>query len=132
MRNPGFKIFILLFFTFGTPGQSQEYPHILVSKSEKTSILLKIEKQSWAGKIFEDMSDNVTPYAERHVNDPEWILSRYLMNRIPGKRYTRVYSDNGGLRMVKSEGSFYQEPIIGPCLTGFPDMQKPGDVAYRR
>ena len=104
MKNSLYVIFLFLFFTDNASLLSQEYPHLLVNDRDKQSVLLKIEQQSWAGKIYKDMIDNVTRYAERHVSDPQWILSRYLMNRVPGKRYTRVYSDNGGMRTVRSEG----------------------------
>jgi hypothetical protein len=46
------------------------------------------------------MVEQVTPYVNRHRTDPEWILSRYLMNRVPGKRYTEFYSDPQGTRLT--------------------------------
>ena len=76
------------------------YPHILVSDNDKQRVLDKIRQQSWAGTIFEKMKEEVTPYADRHQTDPQWILSRYLMNRVPGKRYTQFFSDNSGLSLV--------------------------------
>ncbi len=83
---------------------SAQNPHILVNAGDKQEVLKKIEQQSWAKTIFTDMEKEVSPYADRHLTDPQWILSRYLMNRIPGKRYTRVYSDNSGQRLIKWEG----------------------------
>lgn len=79
-------------------------PHILVASNDRADVLNKIEQQAWAKSIYADMNKSVTPYVDRHQTDPQWILSRYLMNRIPGKRYTRIYSDNSGSRVVKSEG----------------------------
>ena len=79
-------------------------PHILVSDSEKEAVLKKIQGQNWAGTISKEIFDEVTPYVERHVNEPEWILSRYLMNRVPGKRYTQVFSNDGGLKVVRYAG----------------------------
>ena len=206
-------------------------PHILVNSSDKQTVLKKIGQQVWAKSIYSDMEKEVAPYVDRHQTDPQWILSRYLMNRVPGKRYTKVYADNSGERLVKWEGdapvptvrvntylrtpitekgtsyrkptieelvpndtaklmnlfnpetgkkewtdpqayitdlngdindlaleaailfwltgeekygrfaadildqwakgAFYQEPIIGPCRTGFMDMQTLGDQSYR-
>jgi hypothetical protein len=206
-------------------------PHILVNSSDKQTVLKKIRQQVWAKSIYSDMEKEVAPYVDRHQTDPQWILSRYLMNRVPGKRYTKVYADNSGERLVKWEGdapvptvrvntylrtpitekgtsyrkpaieelvpndtaklmnlfnpetgkkewtdpqayttdlngdindlaleaailfwltgeekyarfaadildqwakgAFYQEPIIGPCRTGFMDMQTLGDQSYR-
>jgi hypothetical protein len=70
-----------------------------VNKDDKLIVLKKIEQQSWASTIYKEIANNVTPYVEKHKTDPEWILSRYLMNRIPGKRYTQAFSDNGGMKL---------------------------------
>lgn len=83
---------------------AQANPHILVSNAEKQTVLDKIGQQSWARSIFEEMKAEVTPYADRHQTDPQWILSRYLMNRVPGKRYTHAWSDNSGLGLVGYSG----------------------------
>jgi hypothetical protein len=207
------------------------HPHILVRYDERNGILKKINEQDWAKKVLTDIKEQVTPYIERHQNDPDWILSRYLMNRVPGKHYTQAFSDNSGSRLIRwagdapvptvrvsshlrvpvtpaggsyrkpsieelvpydtaklmhllnletnqqewidpqafigdingdindlaldaaiiywlnndekyakfasdildqwAKGAFYQEPIIGPCRTGFLDMQTLGDAAHR-
>ena len=79
-------------------------PHILVNAGDKQVVLDKIKHQEWAKSIFDEIQKEVTPYVERHKTDPQWILSRYLMNRVPGKRYTTVYSDDSGSRLVKWSG----------------------------
>ncbi len=206
-------------------------PHILVNDGDKQAVLQKIKDQPWAKSIFDKLNSKVTPYAERHLTDPQWILSRYQMNRVPGKYYTTVFSDNGGMGLVRwtgnapnptvrvstylrspitekgssyqmprleelipndtsrvmqlfnpetgkkdwidpqtfyaningdinnlaldaailywlngdvkyarfaadlldqwAKGAYYQEPIVGPCRTGFLDMQTLGDANYR-
>lgn len=96
---------ILLAILVNTNSMAQfSRPHILVTDSEKAEVLKKIGGQEWARIISESMFDEVTPYVERHVSEPEWILSRYLMNRVPGKRYTHVYSNEGGLRVIRYDG----------------------------
>lgn len=207
------------------------YPHILVQEENKKAILEKVATQDWVKTIYTEMVQTVLPYVDRHQTDKEWILSRYLMNRVPGKRYTTVYSDNNGQRLIKwegdapvptvrvntylrspitksgtsyrkptiaelvpndtsrlmhlynpetkekewvdpqayittingdinglaqsaaiiywltgeekygtfaadilnqwAQGAYYQEPIVGPCRTGFLDMQTLGDASYR-
>ena len=84
--------------------EAQNHPHILVSNIEKSLILAKIKNQPWAEKIFTKILNEVTPYVERHRTDPDWILSRYLMNRIPGKRYTQFFSDKDGTALIKYSG----------------------------
>ena len=96
--------FIFIFSILGSSLFAQN-PHILVNDGDKKAILLKIKEQVWAGKIFEEMSKTVSPYVERHTTDPQWILSRYLMNRIPGKHYTRVFADDSGSRLTAWTGN---------------------------
>ena len=85
-------------------GLLAQNPHILVNSSDKQAVLKKIEQQAWAKSIYTGIEKKVTPYVDRHQTDPQWILSRYLMNRVPGKHYTTVYADDNGLNLVKWEG----------------------------
>ena len=94
--------FIILMLGISSFAQN---PHILVNDGDKKIILQKIREHAWAGKIFEEMSKTVSPYVERHATDPQWILSRYLMNRIPGKHYTRVFADDSGSRLTNWTGN---------------------------
>ena len=95
-------LFILMFGLMNT--LFAQNPHILVNSSDKQAVLKKIQQQVWAKTIFNDLDKKVLPYVNRHQSDPQWILSRYLMNRVPGKRYTRVYTDDAGERLIKWEG----------------------------
>jgi len=97
------NLFILFLLLLGLQAVTQN-PHILVDSSDKQAVLAKINQQPWAKSIFDNMKKDVDEYVNRHQTNPQWILSRYLMNRVPGKRYTRVYSDESGQRLVKWEG----------------------------
>ena len=83
-------IIILVLFT-GFTALAEKHPHILVKDEDKVAVLDKIEKQAWAKHIFNQTKERLAVYVERHQAEPDWILDRYLMNRIPGKRYTRFY-----------------------------------------
>ncbi len=97
--------FILNVSLFNFCAWSREvHPHILVNNAEKESILEKIEKNDWAASIFMEHYNAVTPYVIRHQDDPEWILSRYLMNRAEGKRYTHAYDNGTGHFLVGYSG----------------------------
>lgn len=95
-------IFLVLVTSF--PLQAERYPHILVKDEDKVAILDKIEKEAWAKQIFNQTKERLNVYVERHQTDPDWILDRYLMNRVPGKRYTRFISDKNGTRLIGYEG----------------------------
>lgn len=86
------------------PAYTQGHPHILVNDNDKPLILNKIQQQPWAKTDFERIKEEVTKYVEIHKTNPEWILSRYLMNRVPGKRYTLAYSDEDGTELIKWAG----------------------------
>ncbi len=87
-----------------TAYSQDSHPHILVGPQDKQVILEKTAKYPWAKKVFDDMVSSVDPYVKKHTADPEWILSRYLMNRAPGKRFTRFYSDEDGTALIRYEG----------------------------
>jgi len=76
------------------------HPRILVKPSDKEIILQKMDQQLWAKSIYDSMVSKLQPYVDRHQSDPEWILSRYLMNWAPGKRYTQFFSDEDGTKLI--------------------------------
>lgn len=94
-----FSILLLLHLSAQT-----QHPHILVNDSDREKILTKIQNQSWAKSVYDEMVQSVEPYVQRHKTEPEWILGRYQMYRTPGKRYTKVYSDDEGTALVRFEG----------------------------
>ena len=96
-------IIILVLFT-GFTALAEKHPHILVKDEDKVAVLDKIEKQAWAKHIFNQTKERLAVYVERHQAEPDWILDRYLMNRIPGKRYTRFISDKEGTQLIGYEG----------------------------
>ncbi len=81
-----------------------QYPHILVNASDKQAVLDKVKLQPWAKSIFEKTQNEVESYVNRHQTDPQWILARYQMNRVPGKRYTTVYADSLGQNLIRWSG----------------------------
>ncbi len=94
---------ILVLFT-GFPVLAEQYPHILVRNEDKAAVWDKIEKEAWAKQIFNQTKEQLEVYVERHQADPDWMLDRYLMNRVPGKRYTRFISDKDGTQLIGYEG----------------------------
>lgn len=116
MKKDWFIILLVLFLwspCLSLRGQ-ELYPHILVKPSDKEIILNKIHHNAWAQAIFTRMLDKVTPYVVKHEKDPQWILSRYLMNWTPGKHYTQFYSDPSGTRIIKYEGNASYPTIMIP------------------
>ena len=105
LNQPGRCMLLWMVMACAVPAPAQDqHPHILVKPEDRNTILEKINKQPWAKKVFDDMQETVRPYIEKHISDTAWILSRYLMNRVPGKRYTWFYSDEDGTALTKYEG----------------------------
>lgn len=98
-------LLLLLLCMFGHVDGQEKHPHILVNEQDKKIILDKITHQPWANEIVKRMEEKLIPYVLRHQKDPEWILSRYLMNRATGKHYTEFYSDAEGTALVSYAGN---------------------------
>ena len=98
-------LFIFTFTTCSLATNEKNYPRLLVTDGEREQIINKIEEKKWAARIYDDMTDRVTPYVERHQKNPEWILSRYQMNWEPGAHYTTHISDPVGTELIDRGGN---------------------------
>lgn len=96
---------LLLLLVFIQVDAQEKHPHILVNEQDKKIILDKISSHSWANEVVKGMEKKLMPYVLRHQKDPEWILSRYLMNRAKGKHYTEFYSDAEGTKLLRYGGN---------------------------
>lgn len=67
-------------------GADDGHPRLLASADDREAILAKIESAPWMESSLETMQAEVEPYADRHAEDPEWLLSRMLMHW--GQHYT--------------------------------------------
>lgn len=70
---------------------AQGHPRIYASASDKEAIRKKIADEEWAGNVYSRLKEKIDPYVERHLNDPEWIVSRLAMYWKDGERYTQCY-----------------------------------------
>jgi len=117
---------ICLYCSIAIQIQGQDlHPRILVKDSDKEIVQNKIEQQTWARSVFDNMKNRLEPYVKRHQTEPEWILSRYLMNRVPGKRYTDFYCDPDGTQLVGYSGDA-PVPTVRVTTHKRPPMSKEG------
>lgn len=123
-----FVTILVLLIGFRASGNN-EHPRILVGSSDKEVILRKVESQKWAKDNMEKMISGLEPYIQLHEKDPEWILSRYLMNRVPGKRYTDFYCDKDGTRLI-GYGGDAPVPTVRVTTHKRPPMSAEG-LSYR-
>jgi Heparinase II/III-like protein. len=90
------SLFISLFALNLTAANQR--PALLVNNQDKKEILQKVESQEWALRIFEGMKLRLSPYVAHYrmttEYDPTWLISRYVMNREEGKRFTNLKLSN--------------------------------------
>lgn len=70
---------------------SLSHPRLYVSASERDVIRRRIRETDWAGKAFTRIRNEVERYADRHMEDSLWIVSRMAMYWKDGARYTQCY-----------------------------------------
>ena len=101
------KVIIIIcswMFFIGTSVSAQNHPHLLVNQTDKEGILYSIMTNEWAAKAFQHAVKEIDPYVNRHVTDAAWMLDRYLMNRVSGKRYTNFVAGEGLGYVAKYSG----------------------------
>ncbi|NME68776.1 hypothetical protein [Flammeovirga aprica] len=94
MRKSNYIIFpllILLNIFVSCKESPVNHPTIYVKENDRTEVLKKIEEQDWAKQSYQKISNRITPYVLRHMNDPEWITSRLSMYWKEGERFTQCY-----------------------------------------
>ena len=57
----------------------QGYPRIYITQDEKGNLESTVKKEDWAGEVFAGIHDRIDVHVERHVDDPEWMVSRLMM-----------------------------------------------------
>ena len=55
------------------------YPRIYITQSEKKELEQLISKEQWAQDVLEGIHSRLDEHVERHVGDPEWMVSRLMM-----------------------------------------------------
>lgn len=84
-------LLIALWITCLVGMHAQQHPCIYISASDKKEIQQKIVNEPWAKEAFANIRGKVEKYADRHVTDPQWIVSRMAMYWKDGERYTQCY-----------------------------------------
>lgn len=71
--------------------QHLNHPRLYANKNDREALLQKIKIEEWAKNSFENIVNDIDPYVNRHVTDPEWIVSRLAMYWKEGEHYTQCY-----------------------------------------
>lgn len=84
-------VFGLYFSVFAVFAQSGEqiplpqnledgYPRMYLTQDEKGGLEQLIKEEDWAKQVLRNLHKKTDEHVERHVNDPEWMVSRLMMH----------------------------------------------------
>ncbi len=68
--------------------RSQGYPRLYAAKDASEDLKKKIQNVEWAKNIYDGLKESVQPLVERHKRDPQYIVSRLMMNWKEGSHFT--------------------------------------------
>ena len=83
--------------------RSDNHPRIFATQQDQSNLQRKIKQTGWANTLYLAIVDEVNPFVEKHVTDPQFIISRMQMNWETGKQYTDFYTQ--GNFITRREGN---------------------------
>lgn len=83
----------VLFLLLPVMASARNHP-CLYTSSDVGAIREKVASVPWASSAFARIRSEVEPYADRHMSDPQWIVSRLAMYWADGAHYTQCYLKN--------------------------------------
>lgn len=57
----------------------QGYPRLYITQAEKANLEKTIQQEAWAQEVLAGIHHRIDEHVERHVTDPEWMVSRLQM-----------------------------------------------------
>lgn len=57
----------------------QGYPRLYITQDGKKALQKTIKKEAWATGVLQGIHERIDKHVERHVTDPEWMVSRLQM-----------------------------------------------------
>lgn len=91
--------------------QEQGYPRLYITQNEKEDLQKTIQKETWAQKVLTGIHQHIDTHVERHVNDPEWMVSRLQM-------YWKTKATNVYINGVDYSHADGQAPVATVRFTG--------------
>ncbi|MBP0903867.1 hypothetical protein ACFSKN_05325 [Mariniflexile gromovii] len=79
---------------FSHAQKAGEHPRLYAAQEDRAQLLQKIENEDWAKASWDKLLNDIDVHVNRHVTDPEWIVSRLAMYWKKGEHYTQCYIKN--------------------------------------
>lgn len=70
------------------------HPRLFTDQEDRVQLLNKIEREAWAKDSWNKLLEEIDVHVNRHITDPEWIVSRLAMYWKKGEHYTQCYIKN--------------------------------------
>ena len=125
-----FILFVLL-ISFGSWVKAQEgskiplpkkleqgYPRLYITQAEKSKLEKTIQQEEWAQAVLSGLHQGIDEHVERHVNDPEWMVSRLQM-------YWKTKATNIYINGVYYSHADGEAPVPTVRFTGARDYTTP-------
>ncbi|MBJ2175955.1 hypothetical protein JBL43_16995 [Aureibaculum sp. A20] len=96
----------------------QGYPRLYITQSEKKDLEKTIKKEPWAKAVLQGIHERIDKHVERHVADPEWMVSRLQMYW--KTKATTIYID--GINYSHADG---EAPVPTVRFVGSRDYTTP-------
>lgn len=94
------------------------YPRLYITQKEKKDLEKTIKNESWALDVLKGIHERIDAYVERHVKNPEWIVSRLQMHW--KTKSTNIYVD--GINYSHADG---EAPVPTVRFVGSRDYTTP-------
>ncbi|MBP1841232.1 hypothetical protein [Formosa algae] len=75
----------------GIAQKTEAHPRVFADGKDRTEMISKLKNEDWAKASYDQITTEIDPYVNRHVTDPEWIVSRLAMYWKDGEHYTQCY-----------------------------------------
>ncbi|MEI6865249.1 six-hairpin glycosidase [Flavicella sp.] len=92
----------------------QGYPRLYITESGKKDLIKTIKKEVWAKDVLKGIHKNIDEYVARHVEDPEWMVSRLQM-------YWKTKSTNVYINGINYSHADGEAPVPTVRFTGSRD-----------
>lgn len=96
----------------------QGYPRLYITQAEKSHLEKTIQQGKWAQDVLAGIHKRIDEHVERHVNDPEWMVSRLQM-------YWKTKATNIYINGVYYSHADGEAPVPTVRFTGARDYTTP-------
>ena len=119
------SVLALLCLARGALALAADHPRVYFSAADLPRLRRKAAEVKWAGDIVCGWHRDVDALVERHVREPEFVVSHLQMHWEEGKRYTHFYTD--GNFIPRRDGNAKYPTIRPPYARSWGDGIKSGD-----